>query len=118
MSAAAEAIRAVVAGLLPTGWRIQFGRWMDGPDKTQRYVVIRPAGGVAAELLRRPQFTLAFIGAQGSGSDVPSDAADAVVEAMRASSGTIVHMEAGEPVFMATEDGRPVFEVAVSTITH
>jgi hypothetical protein len=116
MSAAADAIRALVAGLFPTGWRIQFGRWMDA-DKSHRYVVIRPAGGATAEVLRRPQFTVAVIGGAGDASTVAGAAADQIVTAMRAGSGDLVHMDAGEPVFMATDDGRTVFEIAVSTIT-
>lgn len=113
---AAEAIRDLVAPLLPN-WRVQFGRWVDA-GKTDRYAVIRPAGGAAAELVRRPQFTMAFIGAAGEPSTVPAAAAEAVVTAMRTDSGGLVFMQSGEPVFMATEDGRPVFEVAVSTITN
>jgi hypothetical protein len=112
----AEAMRDIIAPLLPD-WILQFGRWVDAPDKTRRYVVIRPAGGQAAELLRRPQFTVAAIGGANEASGIAAAAAEQIVAAMRAASGSLPHFDAGEPVFMATEDGRPVFELAVSTIT-
>jgi len=112
---AADALRDFIAPLLP-GWRLQFGRWVDG-NKASRYAVIRPAGGLPAELVRRPQFTLSLIGADGDEAAVPGDAADGIVEAMRVSSGALVFLEPAEPVFVATSDGRPVFELAVSAIT-
>lgn len=112
---AADALRLFVAPLLP-GWRIQFGRWMDG-NKADRYAVIRPVGGLPAELVRRPQFTLSLIGAHGDDTTVAAEAADAIVEAMRVSSGTVVYLEPAEPVYVATDDGRPVFEIAISAIT-
>lgn len=112
---AADALRLFVDPLLP-GWRIQFGRWNDG-SKADRYAVIRPAGGLPAELVRRPQFTLSLIGAESDDLSVAANAADAVVEAMRTSSGTLVYLEPAEPVYVATNDGRPVFEIAISAIT-
>ena len=45
-----------------------------------------------------------------------SAASDAIIERMRVDSGTIVFMQPGEPVFTPTSDGRPVIEIAVSTI--
>jgi len=78
---------------------------------------VRPAGGVRAELLRRPQFTLMLIGQDGGDVSETSAAADAIVEAMRATSGGVVFLQPGEPAFMATNDGRPVFEIAISAIT-
>lgn len=113
---ASDALRNFVIPLLP-GWRIQFGRWMDG-STADRYAVIRPSGGLPAALVRRPEFTLALIGAAGEASSVPQEAADSIIEAMRLDSGDVVLFQAGEPVFMATDDGRPVFEVAVSAITN
>lgn len=116
---AAEAIKSLIDPILP-GWRVQFGRWDEGtsPDaEAQRFAVIRPAGGVGAELVRRPQLTLALIGGKGDGPLDISVLADQCVEAMRVSAGGVVYLEAGEPVFMATDGGRPVFELAVSAIT-
>lgn len=117
MSAAAEAVRQFLAPLLP-GWLVQFGHWNDktGP-KTQRYAVLRPAGGAPADLVRRPQFTLSLIGADGGEALATSDTADTIVEAMRASSGGLVFIQPAEPVYVPTSDGRPVFEIAISAIT-
>lgn len=123
---AADAIRAFITPLLP-GFRIQFGRWMDG-NKAHRYAVLKPAGGLPAELIREPQFTLSLIGAQVAavpGGPTPegeqleiNEFADQIIEAMRVSSGGLVFMQPAEPVFMPTSDGRPVFEIAVSAITN
>lgn len=115
MTAAADAVRDFIKPLLP-GWRVQFGRWVDG-TKSNRYAVLRPVGGLPAELLREPQFTLTLIGAENEDADVAGAAADVIVEAMRASSGTLVFMQAAEPVFAPTNDGRATFELAISTIT-
>ena len=116
MSQAADAIHNLITPLL-TGWRVQFGRWIDGAP-TDRFAVIRPVGGMPASLVRRPAFTLMLIGAAGDAASVPDLKANAIVEAMRASSGSIVSMNPGEPVFFATDDGRPVIELAISTITN
>jgi hypothetical protein len=115
-TAAADGLRAFLAPLL-TGWRIQFGRWIDGTN-TDRYCVIKPAGGLPASLVREPQFTVLLIGGLGDESTVPGAAADAVIEAMRAGSGSLVHLQPAEPVYSATGDGRHVFEFAVSAITN
>lgn len=112
---AADAIRDFIAPILPS-WRIQFGRWVDG-SKADRFAVIKPVGGLPAELVRRPEFTLTLIGAEGDAAQVPHDAASAIVEAMRASSGGLVFLQAGEPAYFATDDGRPISEIAVSAIT-
>lgn len=112
---ASDALRDFIEPLI-TGWKIQLGRWVDGA-KTDRFAVIRPAGGAPAELVRRPQFSLMLIGALNEPAQTAQAAADAIVEAMRASSGTLVFLQPGEPVFWATDDGRPVFEIAVSAIT-
>lgn len=113
---AADSIREFVAPLLP-GWRLQFGRWVDG-NKAHRYAVLRNVGGLPIELVRRPQFTLTLV---GSDADAPGDvatAADAVIEAMRSSAGDLVFMQPAEPVYTPTADGRPVYELAISAITN
>lgn len=112
---AADAIKAFITPLLP-GWRIQFGRWLDDL-KTDRYAVLKPVGGASAGLVRRPSFTLILIGALNDAASVPSIKADSIIEAMRTDSGALVLMQAGEPVFSTTTDGRPIFEFAISTIT-
>ena len=114
---AADAIRDFLAPLLP-GYVLQYGRWMDDPsDRSKRFAVLRPAGGGRAELVRRPEFTLSLIGPEGEPTNAVAAAADAVIEAMRASAGTLVFLQPAEPVFMPTSDGRPVLEIAISAIT-
>lgn len=113
---AAEALKDFITPHL-TGWRIQFGRWTDGL-KTDRYAVIRPVPGIGASLVRRPSFTIFLIGAQGDPHTLPSMKADAIIEAMRTQSGDLVFMEAGEPAYLATGDGRHTFEFSVSTIIN
>lgn len=113
---AADSIKAFIAPMLP-GWRIQFGRWLDG-NTADRYAVIRPVGGMPASLVRRPQFSILVVGAVNDPASLPSMAADAIIEAMRASNGDLVVMTAGEPVYLATDDGRHTFEFPVSTITN
>ena len=115
MSQAADAIRNLITPLLP-GWRIQFGRWVDGLP-TDRFAVIRPVGGVPSTLVRRPQFSVMLIGAVNDPATVADGKAGEIVQAMRASNGALVVMTAGEPVYFPTDDGRPVFELAISTIT-
>lgn len=116
MSAAADAMRLFLAPLLPD-WRIQYGRWVEGDSKTARFAVIKPAGGAPAQLVRRPQFTVSLIGAVDDSAASVSELADAIVEAMRTGSGGLVYLQASEPVFSATGDGRPVFDIAISAIT-
>ncbi|MDO8251402.1 MAG: hypothetical protein Q7T78_17015 [Rhodoferax sp.] len=113
---AADSIRTFIAPHL-TGWRIQFGRWLDG-SKSDRYAIIRPVGGMPASLVRRPQFSILLVGAANDPASLPSMAAEAIIEAMRAGNGDLVVMTAGEPVYLATDDGRHTFEFPVSTITN
>lgn len=114
---AADALRNFLLPLLPSPWRIQFGRWTDG-STADKYAVIRPVGGLPAALVRRPQFTVTLIGAANQAPSIPQAAAESIVEAMRQSSGEVVFFEAGEPVYQATTDGRHVFEIAISAITN
>ena len=116
MSTAADSIRAFIAPHL-TGWRIQFGRWLDG-NTADRYAVIRPVGGMPASLVRRPQFSILLVGAANDPASLPSIKAELIIEAMRAGNGDLVAMTAGEPVYLATDDGRHTFEFPVSTITN
>jgi len=113
---ASDALRAFITPFLP-GWRIQFGRWVDGAT-TDRYAVLKPVGGALASLVRRPQFTLLLIGAANDAASVPLARAEAIIEAMRASTGDLVSMQAGEPVYTPADDGRPIFELSISTITN
>ena len=98
------------------GIEMQFGRWVD-QGNTRRYGVLRPAGGLAEPTLRRPQFTLALIGKDQSDLMEVAAAASRCVDAARADAGdVVVYIQCGEPVFVATRDGRPMFEIAVSVI--
>ncbi|WP_343632660.1 hypothetical protein [Roseateles sp.] len=113
---AADALREFITPLLP-GWRIQFGRWTDG-NVADRYAVILPIGGLPAELVRRPLFTILLVGAKGEALSIASDAADGIVEATRASSGSLVLIQASEPIGPKfTTDDRPMLEIPISTIT-
>ena len=113
---ASDALRAFLMPLLP-GWRFQYGRWIDA-DKTDRYAVLRPMGGLPGSLVRRPQFTLQLIGGANDVQQLPETVAQTVIAAMNVSAGALVFMEPGEPVFWATDDGRPIAELAISTITN
>ncbi len=116
MSTPSDAVRAFIAPLLP-GWRVQLGRWMDG-NRLDRYAVIRPAGGLPISLVREPQFTLYLVGAENDDTTLVAEAAESILEAMRSSSGSLVFMQPAEPVFVATDDGRPGFEIAMSAIVN
>ena len=111
---ATEALRAFLIPLLP-GWRIQFGRWID-ESKADRYAVIKPSGGMGGDLVRRPGYSLILIGGSGDIDQVPHQAAEQIIQASRVSSGELVYIQAGEPVHWATDDGRPVAEIAITTI--
>lgn len=115
-TAAADAVRAFITPLLPS-WRVQFGRWTDG-TKTDRYAVLRAVGGLPAALVREPQFSLMLIAGLNEEPSVVGSAADTLIEAMRASSGSLVLMQPAEPVFSTTDDGRPSCEFAISAITN
>lgn len=118
---AADNLREFIAPILGTGWRLQFGRWTDG-SKDDRYAVLRPVGGLPAGLLRRPQFTLMLIGALNEDLSIASDAADSVVQTARTATrdmrAGLIEIQAEEPVASFTSDGRPTFEIAISTITN
>ena len=111
---AADSIRAFLAPLLP-GWRVQFGRWVDGSTAV-RYAVIQPVGGLPSSLVRRPQYRLMLIGALNEPASVLHTTFMTIHEAMRRYSGDLVTLSLGEPVFMPTDDGRPVYEISISAI--
>lgn len=116
MIAFADALRDLFEPILP-GFDWQFGRWQETEPK-QRYAVLRPVGGIGAQLIRQPQFTLMLIGVRGGDSFEISAAANKVVELCRERAPeAIAYVEAGEPVFVPTADGRPIFEIALSVIS-
>ena len=110
----AEALRDLLEPALPD-YQWQFGRWEDNAAPA-RYAVLRPAGGVGAGLLRQPQFTLSLVGLRAGDALNLAEACDFVIETCRAEAGALVYVEAGEPVFVPTADGRPIFEIALSVI--
>ena len=114
MSIAADAIRNLITPLLP-GWRVQFGRWIDGAP-TDRFAVIRPVGGVPASLVRRPQFSLMLVGAVNDSAYVLHNTFITIHEAVRAYNGEMTTITVAEPVFFSTEDARPVYEISVQII--
>jgi hypothetical protein len=121
MMAAADTLRAFIGTQLP-GWVAQFGRWVDDPtDRSKRFAVVRPVGGLPAELLRRPQFTVALVGNE---TDNPASlgatagAFVAALEALHPADPAALYLQPAEPVFLAADDKRPIFEIAVSAITQ
>ena len=107
-------LREFLTAQLPIGWRVQAGAWRDGDG---RFCVIRPVAGAGAGLLRRPQFTVWLIGQKDDAFTATNEVVNQIVEAMRADSGGLVYLEAGEPAFTPTADGRQAFEIAVSAIS-
>lgn len=111
---ALEAVRDLVRETLP-GWRVQAMRWVD-EGRGYRYAVIRPVGGSVAGLLRRPSFTVLLVAAADDSATAAYDAGGALVAATPATH-HIVTIRAAEPVASAASDGRPMAEVAITTIT-
>lgn len=110
---AVDAIKAFLEPILP-GWRVQFGRWDDEDDA--RFAVIKPAGGPATPLLRTPFFTVHLITKKGDAAEVVRAAAEAVVGATKTGSGTLVHIDATEPAYWWTSDGRHASDLSLSAI--
>lgn len=113
---AADAIRALLQTTLQ-GWSVQFGHWVD-PGGQVRSALIRPVGGPAVERVRRPQFTLSLIGLAGGDRAEVSEAAERVIALLQTTSGALVNVQAGEPTYIPTADGRPVLEIALSAIAN
>ena len=120
MMTAADTLRAFIAMQLP-GWVAQFGRWVDDPvDRSKRFAVVRPVGGLATELVRRPQFSVALVGNETDNAAALGLAAHDFVralEALRPADPAALYLQPAEPVFLAADDKRPIFEIAVSAIT-
>lgn len=113
---AATAIRDLLQ-LALAGWAVQFGHWTD-PGGKVRSAVLKPVGGPAVERVRRPQFTLSLIGLDGGDREAVSAAAEQVIAALQSNSGSLVYVQAGEPTYIPTADGRPVLEIALSAIAN
>lgn len=118
MLAAAEALRAFLAPLLP-GYEWQFGAWVESAGgATTRFAVVRPAGGPRVELLRRPQLTLSLISADGGDLLQAAADADTAVKALARGGDGLVMAQPSEPIHIPTADRRHVFEIAVGAITN
>ena len=82
----------------------------------ERCAVIKPSGGISRPLLREPVFTLHLVSANGDAAGVARDAAEAVVAATKTGSGELVHIEASEPAYWWTKDGRHAFDISLSAM--
>lgn len=111
---AAEAIRAKAEEL--PGYRVQFGIWVDGAPN-DRFIVIRPAGGDPHDNVRRPKFSLMFIGPQNSSALLALADVETFIASVQQDSGGVAFMQTDEPVFFSTAESRPVFELIVFAIT-
>ena len=82
-NAAAEALKTVAASVAPA-WRVQFGLLTGADVSTDRFVVVRPAGGgKASRLVRSPTLFVSFIGAVGEAAAACSAVAEAFVAALK-----------------------------------
>lgn len=113
---ASESLKELLLPVL-ADWRFQFGRWTDA-GKNFRYAVLRPAGGPPAGLVRKPAFTLVLIGTATDALTLTEAKAQEVIGRLLDESGSLVFAETGEPVYWSTDDGRPVAELAISTIIN
>lgn len=113
---ASTALQQLLAPRL-AGWRFQFGRWTDSGN-TDRYAVLRPMGGSPVSLVRKPAFSLMLIGSATDPATGPEVKAQELIDLLKDESGSLAFIEPGEPVYWATDDGRPVAELAISTIMN
>lgn len=113
-----QAIRNFLAPLLPA-WELQLGEWRELEGTPRRYGVLKPAGGIADSLVRRPGFTLSLIGLDGGDLSEVKAAAYTVLEATRTTTPAgLAYLQASEPSFMAAANRRPIYELALSAITN
>lgn len=114
-NAVAEALKPL-AEEVAANWRVQFGWLADTRDTTARFVLMRPVGGGPAVHVRRPIVSVVFVGAVGDRSDASMLVSEAFAERVRQGVTGLAFAEVSEPTVSQTDDGRPVAEVAVSSI--
>jgi hypothetical protein len=112
---AADALRSKAVDTM-TGYRVQFGRWTDGLP-TDKFTVIRMDGGGQNELVRLPRFSVMILGPQNGNALTTLADVEKLIASITQDSGGLVFMQPDEPVFYSTSEGRPVYELMVSTIT-
>ena len=121
---ASEAIRDFIEPILGAGWEVQFGAW-DDKSRDTSVAVVRPVGGGRVELVRRPQFTLTLIGAEGQSAPAIQDKANQIIEAMRVNSGDLVSIAEVVRDLHRTDDQREqsyserqLYEAALERLTR
>lgn len=112
---AADALRAFIEPLAP-GWAVQLGLWRDG-GPSHRAIVIKPAGGISASLIREPQFTIMVIGGRDDTTVTCSQVCETIIgAAIQSIPDGLVNCTISEPSFFQTVEHRPAFEMAVSAM--
>lgn len=103
--------------LLPS-YRIQFGAWKAGSNALDKYAVIRPLGGVSAELVRRPVINLTLIGAINQASNEVYDLLNDVIDKSKIDfcTDSLPFIEVGEVTILQTEDARPIASCDITFI--
>ena len=111
-----QALRALMeAEFPPPAWRWSLEELVDGaPDSTQRYGVVKSAGGGGGDVVRQPLLTLDFIGRQGGDREETHKAAQRAIELLRESAGPVAIFEPGEPEPTRSAERRPIYSVAVA----
>lgn len=111
-----QALRALMeAEFPPPGWRWSLEDLVDGAEvATQRYGVVKSAGGSGGDVVRQPLFTLDFIGRKGGDRQETYKAAQRGIELLRESAGPVAIFEPGEATPTRSADGRPIYSVAVA----
>lgn len=108
-------IQAELTPILP-GYTFQFGKWLDSQDAAERFAVIQPVGGNRPDIVRYIQYRIMLIGQQGEGELLINDMAESVIDHLltSVSFGELDYVVPSEPVFWATSEDRPVFEVPLT----
>lgn len=112
-----ELIRSILAAALP-GVELTLGKIHGAVTPKGRYAVLRPAGGVRGDVVRRPLFTLDVLGGKGGDYDETKALVEAAILALRQRHPGVVNLSPGEPSYTTSAEGRPVFSVAIAAIVE